>query len=63
MISTKKGIMITALSLIQLVCMTIVFICENNIIDWCVVGFQGLILLVQILIMMSDTHKSNKIFF
>ena len=55
----KKATLMLVLALIQLVCMTVVFICENNIIDWCIIGFQGLMLLVQILIMILDIYKSN----
>lgn len=56
----KKVTLMLVLALIQLVCMTIVVICENNMIDYCIISFQGLILLVQFLIMMLDIYKSNK---
>ena len=60
MTAKKAGIMVIVFTLIQLVCMTGVILCENNIIDWCIIGFQGIMILVQILIMAFDTRKSNK---
>ena len=60
MTAKNAGIMLIVFTLIQLVCMTGVILCKNNIIDLCIIGFQGIMILVQILIMAIDTHKSNK---
>ena len=60
MTAKKAGIMVIVFTLIQLVCMTGVIVCQNSTIDLCIIGFQGIMILVQILIMAIDTHKSNK---
>jgi hypothetical protein len=60
MTAKKAGIMVIVFTLIQLVCMTGVILCENNTIDWCIIGFQALMVLVQILIMVFDIRKTNK---
>lgn len=60
MTAKNAGIMLIVFTLIQLVCMTGVILCKNNTIDLCIIGFQGIMILVQILIMAIDTHKSNK---
>jgi hypothetical protein len=60
MTAKKAGIMVIVFTLIQLVCMTGVIINQNQIVDLCIIGFQGIIICVQILIMAIDTHKSNK---
>ena len=60
MTAKKAGIMVIVFTLIQLVCMTGVIVCQNSTIDWCIIGFQGIMILVQILIMAIDTRKSNK---
>ena len=60
MTAKNAGIMLIVFTLIQLVCMTGVILCKNNIIDLCIIGFQGIMILVQILIMAIDTHKTNK---
>lgn len=60
MTAKKAGIMVIVFTLIQLVCMTGVIVCQNSTIDLCIIGFQGIMILVQILIMAIDTRKSNK---
>lgn len=60
MTEEKARLMFVVFTLIQLVCMTGVIFCENATIDWCIIGFQVLTLLVQILIMAIDTRKTNK---
>lgn len=60
MTAKKAGIMVIVFTLIQLVCMTGVILCKDNTIDLCIICFQGIMILVQILIMAFDTHKSNK---
>lgn len=60
MTAKKAGIMLIVFTLIQLVCLAGVIINQNPIVDWCIIGFQGIVILVQILIMAIDTHKSNK---
>jgi isoprenylcysteine carboxyl methyltransferase (ICMT) family protein YpbQ len=60
MTAKKAGIMVIVFTLIQLVCMTGVIINQNQIVDLCIIGFQAIMILVQILIMAIDTHKSNK---
>lgn len=60
MTAKKAGIMVIVFTLIQLVCMTGVIICQDSTIDLCIICFQGIMILVQILIMAFDTHKSNK---
>ena len=59
MTAKKAGLMLIVFTLIQLVCMTGVILCENNTIDWCIIGFQVLMILVQILIMVFDTQKNK----
>jgi hypothetical protein len=59
MTAKKAGIMVIVFTLIQLVCMTGVIVCQNSTIDLCIIGFQGIMILVQILIMAIDTHKSQ----
>lgn len=60
MTAKKAGIMLIVFTLIQMVCLAGVIINQNPIVDWCIIGFQGIVILVQILIMAIDTHKSNK---
>ena len=60
MTAEKAGLMLIVFTLIQLVCMTGVILCENNTIDWCIICFQALMVCIQILIMVIDTHKTNK---
>lgn len=60
MTAKKAGIMLIVFTLIQLVCMTGVIICQNSTIDWCIICFQAIMICVQILIMAIDTHKTNK---
>jgi hypothetical protein len=60
MTAEKAGLILVVFTLIQLVCMTGVILCENNTIDLCIIGFQALMVCVQILIMAIDTHKTNK---
>ena len=60
MTAEKAALMFIVFTLIQLVCMTGVILCENNTIDWCIIGFQAIMICVQMLIMAIDTHKSNK---
>ena len=60
MTAKKAGIMLIVFTLIQLVCMTGVIINQNPIIDWWIIGFQVIMICVQMLIMAIDTHKSNK---
>lgn len=60
MTAKKAGLMLIVFTLIQLVCLAGVIINQNPIVDWCIIGFQGIVILVQILIMAFDTHKSNK---
>lgn len=60
MTAKKAGIMVIVFTLIQLVCMTGVIICQDSTIDLCIICFQAIMILVQILIMAIDTRKSNK---
>lgn len=60
MTAKKAGLMLIVFTLIQLVCMIGVILCENNTIDLCIIGFQALMVCIQILIMVIDTHKANK---
>lgn len=60
MTAKNAGIMLIVFTLIQLVCMTGVIINQNPIVDWCIIGFQAIMICVQILIMAIDTHKTNK---
>ena len=60
MTAKKAGIMLIVFTLIQLVCLTGVIINQNPIVDWCIIGFQAIMICVQILIMAIDTHKTNK---
>lgn len=60
MTAKKAGIMLIVFTLIQLVCMMGVIINQNPIVDWCIIGFQAIMICIQILIMAIDTHKSNK---
>lgn len=60
MTTTKEGIMAIVFTLIQLVCMTGVIICQDSTIDLCIICFQALMVLVQILIMVFDIRKTNK---
>ena len=60
MTAKKAGIMLIVFTLIQLVCITGIIINQNLIVDWCIIGFQAIMICVQILIMAIDTHKTNK---
>lgn len=60
MTAEKAGLMFIVFTLIQLVCMTGVILCENNTIDLCIIGFQVLMILVQILITVFDIRKTIK---
>ena len=60
MTAKKAGLMFIVFTLIQLVCLTGVIINQNPIVDWCIIGFQAIVICVQILIMAIDTHKTNK---
>ena len=57
MTAEKAGLMLVVFTLIQLACMTGVILCENNTIDWCIIGFQAMMVLVQILIMVKTNKK------
>ena len=60
MTTEKASLMFIVFTLIQLVCVTSVILCENNTIDWCIIGFQVLMILVQILITVFDIRKTSK---
>ena len=60
MTAEKARLMSVVFTLIQLVCLLGVILCENNTIDLCIIGFQALMVLVQILIMVFDIRKTNK---
>ena len=60
MTAKKAGIMVIVFTLIQLVCMTGVILCKDNTIDLCIIGFQVLMILVQILITVFDIRKTIK---
>ena len=60
MTAKKAEIMFIVFTLIQLVCLLGVILCKNNTIGLCIIVFQGIMILVQILIMAIDTHKTNK---
>jgi isoprenylcysteine carboxyl methyltransferase (ICMT) family protein YpbQ len=60
MITEKATLMFIVFTLIQLVCVISVILCENNTIDWCIIGFQVLMILVQILITVFDIRKTIK---
>ena len=60
MTAEKAALMFIVFTLIQLVCVTSVILCENNTIDWCIIGFQVLMILVQILITVFDIRKTIK---
>ena len=60
MTAKNAGIMLIVFTLIQLVCLTGVIINQNPIVDGCIIGFQAIVICVQILIMAIDTHKTNK---
>ena len=57
MTAEKAGLMLVVFTLIQLACMTGVILCENNTIDLCIIGFQAMMVLVQILIMVKTNKK------
>jgi hypothetical protein len=59
MTAKNAGIMLIVFTLIQLVCMTGVIVCQNSTIDLCIIGFQAIMILVQILIMAFDTQKNK----
>ena len=59
MTSEKAGLMAIVFTLIQLVCITGVILCENKTIDWCIIGFQVLMILVQMLIVIFDAQKNK----
>jgi hypothetical protein len=59
MTAKNAGIMLIVFTLIQLVCLAGVIINQNPIVDWCIIGFQGIMILVQILIMAFDTQKNK----
>jgi hypothetical protein len=60
MTTEKASLMFIVFTLIQLVCVMSVILCENNTIDWCIIGFQVLMILVQILITVFDIRKTIK---
>jgi isoprenylcysteine carboxyl methyltransferase (ICMT) family protein YpbQ len=60
MTTEKASLMFIVFTLIQLVCVISVILCENNTIDWCIIGFQVLMILVQILITVFDIRKTIK---
>jgi isoprenylcysteine carboxyl methyltransferase (ICMT) family protein YpbQ len=60
MTAEKAALMFIVFTLIQLVCVISVILCENNTIDWCIIGFQVLMILVQILITVFDIRKTIK---
>ena len=59
MTTEKAGLMFIVFTLIQLASITGVILCENNIIDWCIIGFQVLMILVQVLIVVFDAQKNK----
>lgn len=59
MTATKAGIMFIVFTLIQLVCIAGVIINQNPIIDWCIICFQAIMILVQSLIVTFDAQKNK----
>lgn len=60
MTAEKATLMYIVFTLIQLMCMTGVILCENTTIDWCIIGFQVVALITQITIYVVDARKSSK---
>lgn len=60
MTAEKAALMFIVFTLIQLVCMTSVILCENNTIYWCIIGFQVVALITQITIYVVDARKILK---
>ena len=59
--TTEKGlIMYLVFSLIQVVCMIGVILCENTVVDYSIIGFQVIALMTQIGIIIADKKKSKK---
>ena len=59
--TTEKGlIMYLVFSLIQVVCMIGVILCENTVVDYSIIGFQVIALMTQIGISIADSKKSKK---
>ena len=60
MTTEKALIMYLVFSLIQVVCMIGVILCENTVVDYSIIGFQVIVLMTQIGICIADSKKSKK---
>ncbi len=60
MTAKNSKIMFIVFTLIQLVCMTGVIICQNSTINRCIICFQVVALITQITIYAVDARKSSK---
>ena len=60
MTTEKALIMYLVFSLIQVVCMIGVILCENTVVDYSIIGFQVVVLFTQIGIGIADSIKSKK---
>lgn len=60
MTAEKAEIMCIVFSLLHVICLFGVILCENTVVDWCIIGFQAVALITQITIYVVDARKSSK---
>ena len=60
MTTKKANIMFIAFSLLQVICLIGVILCENTTVDLCIIGVQAIALMTQIGITIADNKKSKK---
>ena len=56
----KANIMFIVFTLINMACLTGVILCENTVVDCCLIGFQVIALMTQIGIIIADKKKNKK---
>lgn len=56
----KANIMFIVFSLLQVICLIGVILCENAVVDYSIIGFQAIALMTQIGIIIADSKKNKK---
>ena len=57
MTTEKANIMFIVFSLLQVICLISVILCENTVVDYSIIGFQVIALMTQIGIIIADSIK------
>ena len=60
MTTRTSKIMFIVFSLLQVICLIGVILCENAVVDYSIIGFQAVALITQITIYAVDARKRSK---